>query len=307
MLELIDEFTAHLTGQDLSPRTVQGYARDVRLFAGWFEHTNGKPATPTNVTPLDVREYRQHLQAVKKQKPSTINRKLAALRAFFGWATRVGHVPGSPVEDIHDVPQARRAPQWLERPAQYKLLRTAQEQTRLADAKGLDAGRWRARRDEAVVALLLHAGLRVGEACALDLDDVELGERSGKVVVRSGKRGKYREVPLNRDARQALAEWLKVRPALEGIDGLLVGQKGNRLSSRSLQSIVARLARLADLEEVTPHVLRHCLGKNLVDTGVSLDRVAMLLGHENLNTTAIYTTPSQSDLSAAVEQVAWGD
>ncbi len=65
MLDLIDEFTAHLTGQDLSPRTVQGYARDVRLVAEWFEGTNGKPATSTRVTSLDVREYRQHLQAVK--------------------------------------------------------------------------------------------------------------------------------------------------------------------------------------------------------------------------------------------------
>jgi integrase/recombinase XerC len=114
-------------------------------------------------------------------------------------------------------------------------------------------------------------------------------------------------VALNLDSRQALAEWLKVRPPLGDTDALLVGQKGNRLASRSVQAIITRLARLADLEEVTPHVLRHSLGKNLVDAGVSLDRVAMLLGHENLNTTAIYTTPSQSDLSAAVELVAWSD
>jgi integrase/recombinase XerD len=307
MLDLIDDFTTHLAGRDLSPRTLRGYARDVRLFARWFEATNGKPSSPTHVTPLDVREYRQHLQTVKKQKPNTINRKLAALRTFFGWAVQAGHAPASPLEEIRDVPQARRAPHWLDRPAQYKLLRTVQEQTRLADAKGLEAGCWRARRDETVVALLLHAGLRVSEVCALDLGDVELGERRGKVVVRAGKRGKYREVPLNRDARRVLAEWLKARPPLAGSRALLVSQKGRRLSSRNAQAIVARLARLAGLEEVTPHTLRHSLGKNLVDAGVSLDRVAMLLGHENLNTTAIYTTPSQSDLSAAVEAVAWRD
>jgi len=58
---------------------------------------------------------------------------------------------------------------------------------------------------------------------------------------------------------------------------------------------------------VTPHTLRHSFGKNLVDTGVSLDRMAALPGHESLDTTAIYTTPSQADLAAAVEGVAWGD
>ena len=86
MIDLIDEFTVYLTSQGRSPRTVQGYARDVRLFAEWFQETNGKSAAPTLVTPLDVREHRQYLQTVKKQKPSTINRRLAALRTFFTWA-----------------------------------------------------------------------------------------------------------------------------------------------------------------------------------------------------------------------------
>jgi len=306
MIDMIDEFTVYLTSQGRSPRTVQGYARDVRLFAEWFQETNDKPAAPTLVTPLDVREHRQYLQTVKKQKPSTINRRLAALRTFFAWAVQAGHGASNPAKGVRDVPRARRAPKWLERPAQYKLIRTAQEQVQLADAKGLTAGKWRTRRDQAILALLLHVGLRVSEACGLDLDDLEINERSGRVIVRAGKWGKYREVPLNLDARNALREWLGVRPEAD-TEALLVGQKGNRLSSRDAQAVITKLARLADLEDVTPHTLRHSFGKNLVDTGVSLDRVAALLGHESLDTTAIYTTPSQADLAAAVEGVAWGD
>ena len=72
MIDLIDEFTVYLTSQGRSPRTIRGYARDVRLFAEWFQETNGKPAAPALVTPLDVREHRQYLQTVRKQKPSSI-------------------------------------------------------------------------------------------------------------------------------------------------------------------------------------------------------------------------------------------
>jgi len=213
MIDLIDEFTAYLTSQGRSPRTIRGYARDVRLFAEWFQETNGKPAAPTLVTPLDVREHRQYLQTVKKQKPSTINRRLVALRTFFAWAVQAGYVASNPAKGVRDVPRARRAPKWLERPAQYKLIRTAQEQVQLADVKGLPAGKWRTRRDHAILALLLHVGLRVSEAGALDQDDLEINERSGEVIVRAGKWGKYREVPLT---------WM---PATRCVNGWACGRR----------------------------------------------------------------------------------
>jgi len=110
MIDLIDEFTVYLTSQGRSPRTIQGYARDVRLFAQWFQETNGTPAAPTLVTPLDVREHRQYLQTVKKQKPSTINRRLAALRTFFAWEVQAGYLASNPAKGVRDVPRARRAP-----------------------------------------------------------------------------------------------------------------------------------------------------------------------------------------------------
>lgn len=88
---------------------------------------------------------------------------------------------------------------------------------------------------------------------------------------------------------------------------LFLGRRQEPLQPRGVQRAIERLALAAhlDTEIVTPHTLRHTFGKNLVDAGVSLDRVAMLLGHESLDTTAVYTTPSKADLTAAVEQVAW--
>ena len=101
---------------------------------------------------------------------------------------------------------------------------------------------------------------------------------------------------------------MSVRPD-NADDALFAGRRGVPLKSRGVQRMVERLAIAArlDPEQVTPHTLRHTFGKNLVDAGVSLDRVAMLMGHSNLNTTAIYTTPSQTDLAAAVERIAWED
>ncbi len=188
------------------------------------------------------------------------------------------------------------------------MLRAATEAIQLADAKKLCPTAKQGRRDAAILALLLHAGLRVSEVCSLKKKDMVIGKRSGQVIVRSGKGGRYREVPLNRDAREAVKIWLSVRSD-SADDTLFVGRRGVGLKARGVQRMVERLAIAArlDPEQVTPHTLRHTMGKNLIDAGVSLDRVAMLMGHSNLNTTAIYTTPSQADLAMAVERIAWED
>jgi integrase/recombinase XerC len=113
-------------------------------------------------------------------------------------------------------------------------------------------------------------------------------------------------VPLNRDVRQALAAWLEVRPE-EDTPALFLSQKGGAHSPRAISSRVTQLAEQAGLEDVSPHTLRHSFAKNLVDAGVTLEKVATLLGHESLETTRVYVTPSQADLQAATEKVAWQD
>jgi site-specific recombinase XerD len=158
-------------------------------------------------------------------------------------------------------------------------------------------------RDIAIVTLFLHTGIRVSELCALNTDDVILKERSGYVIIRSGKGNKRREVPLNSTVRNALKEWLGIR----GNDSkaLFTGKRSNSLSTRAVGYLLEKYSFRAGLEKVTPHVLRHTFCKSLVDAGESLDRVATLAGHENLNTTARYTTPTQKDLQRSVENISW--
>jgi site-specific recombinase XerD len=104
------------------------------------------------------------------------------------------------------------------------------------------------------------------------------------------------------DARQAITAYLKVRPVVSA-DHLFIGQRGQGISSRAVELLVTKYGRLAGLEDVTPHTLRHSFGKHALDAGADLVSVSALLGHQRLETTAIYTTPSQRDLQKVVEKL----
>ena len=254
-------------------------------FARWWEKTTGAAFDPAAVTVIDVADYRRHLLN-RGRKAATVNANVEALRAFFGWLRESGAVQTDPTEGVKKVPQARTPPRWLTRREVGALARAAQKHGTA--------------RDGALLALLLHAGLRVSEAVNLKVQDVVIRERSGHVAVRQGKGGKSREVPLNATARKLLVEYL------EGVSGgwLFPGRDGDPMTSRAAQKRLRQLGRLAGVD-VTPHKLRHIFCKMLVDAGESLDRVALLAGHASLDTTAVYTKPGRADLERAVEKLAW--
>lgn len=303
----IEAFLQFLRTEDRAERTIAGYACDLEKFLVWFEQTTGRQPQPAIITPLDIRAYRRHLQHDKRLKPASVNRRLAALRVYFRWATETALIAANPAASIKMLPQTGRGPRWLERDEAYALIREADATIRLAKAKALSPSANLATRNAAILSLLLH-GLRVSEVCALRSEDVTIRERSGKVVVHAGKGNKYREVPINVDARQAVSAWLKVRPEDNGVY-LFSGRRDQQLQPRAVQRFLDRLARRAGLDpqRVTPHACRHTFGKNLVDAGESLDRVTILMGHNDLSTTALYTTPSRADLASAVEKIAWQD
>ncbi len=292
------DFKHDLQAQDKSPLTIKGYLSDLRLFARWFDETNGEAFSLLAWTAADVRAYRQGLLD-QGMKPQTINRRLAALAAFGNWAVRKGHLAVNPAQHVRSVAQSPLAPKWLDRRGRAALLRAAEKDVQVARMRYPRL--WVLRlRDAAMVVVLINTGLRVGELCALQLTDVQMGERKGSLTVRSGKGGKQRTVPLNGEARRILGEYLLHRPQVETA-ALFVGQRGGAVTARSVQRAVNRLAQDAGLEDVTPHTLRHTFAKSLIDRGVSIEKVAALLGHSDLNITRIYTTPGEQDLREAVE------
>ena len=283
---MFEAYRLALLSRGLSPHTVRNYLSCVRAFASWWEGTAGRSFDPAAVAPLDVAEYRRRLQNAGR-KPATVNLHIDALSSFFSWAALQDVVRVDPAEGVKRVRERRSVPRWLS-------LREVRALSRAVQKHGTA-------KDRALLALLLHAGLRVSEAVGLRVQDVVLRERSGHVSVRRGKGSKYREVPLNVTARRMISKWLASHP---GGDYLFPGKSGGPVTPRAVQKRLKELGRLAGVD-VTPHRLRHTFCKMLVDAGESLDRVAVLAGHSNLNTTAVYTKPGKADLERAVEKLSW--
>src|ERR671939_98056 len=284
----IAAFVAELTRQGMAEKTITTYQSDLLGFARWFSDSTGESFRAGAVTPTDILDYKAHLRTVQRRQAATVNRRLAALRKFFLWAQASGRIAELPTATVKGVPAAPRAPKSLPKRDVDRLIREAQK-----------AGN---KRNLAIVQLLRHTGLRVGELCALRLSDIRTSERKGSVLVRSGKGDKDRTVPLNHDVREALEAYLKVRPEAAD-DHLFLGQRGEPLQTDGVQLIVRKLARRAGLEQVTPHVLRHSFAKHVLDAGEDLATVSRLLGHERLETTAIYTEPTARDLEEAVAKL----
>src|SRR5215217_2725144 len=179
----IDQFLSRLVQEEAAAKTVANYKSDLGLFALWFRDTTGEDFAAAAVTPTDFRDYRAYLLTTKRSSPATVNRNLAALKRFFRYAHAQGWVDEDPTAAVKGVQQVQVAPKALSKREVDKLLRAAE--------------RYGGKRDQAILSTLRHTGLRVGELTALRLADVAIAERKGEVVVRSGKGGKYRVVPLN--------------------------------------------------------------------------------------------------------------
>lgn len=290
MTDILTDFADALAREDRAARTIKNYLRDLQHFAHWFAQTNGQDFSSALITPMDIKDYRRYLLVQLRAKPATVNRRLAALHKLCHWAKAKGHIQDDPTEGIRGVEKERHlAPKALSRNEVHALVRATQRHGN--------------KRDLAIIQVLRHTGVRVGELANLKLGDLVLSDRKGKIVVRWGKGGKYREIDLNADARNALAEYLAVRSVVAD-DHLFVGQRGDGLGSRAIESLITKYARLAGLPETTPHTLRHTFAKHLLDAGENLVTVAVLMGHSRLDTTAVYTQPSTSDLEKAVESLA---
>lgn len=288
--EILAAYQEYLERAGKSANTVKAYAHDAGAFAAWFEQTTGEGFAPKLVDPREITEYRGWLQR-KGYAPATVNRRLIALRRFFDWARKQGRTSASPFELLEGVrvkEQKDTAPRWLTRNEQLALLRAVR--------------RAESARDLAIVQTLMGTGLRISELAALKLSDLEIGERSGCLQVRVGKGRKARSIPLSNRVRKALNAYLEERQD-DDENSVLLGQRGP-LTEWGIREVVKKYTYHAQLENVTAHTLRHTFAKDLVDAGTPLDQVATLLGHESLDTTRVYTQPSERDLEKAVRRAA---
>lgn len=291
----LEVYAAHLTETaDLRPATLRNYLSDLRQFAAWCEvtwaegHEEAMAFAPALVATPTLTRYRAHLQHTLRLKPASVNRALISLKRYFAWAAGEGLIGRSPAAVLKPVGQEATAPRQL----------SDTEEEALVAAVAAHGGR----RDRALVVLMLHSGLRAGEVCGLRRDDVTLGKRSGVVRV-TGKRNKYREVPLNATARATLEEYVPTLAA--GATYLFPsGKTGEALTARALGHLIKRYAARARLVDVSPHDLRHRFGYRMAES-VPLHRLAQLMGHDSLDTTMTYIKATRADLQKEVEKIAW--
>lgn len=293
------KFSGWLAEGGRSPNTINSYLSDVGKYVAWFEQINRQPFSPELLTGVDLRAYRQHSLAVEQVKPATFNRRRASLALLCQWAHDFELVTYDPFQGVQPAEEVELAPRWLDQPDLARLLRQAE---RMINASSTSHWRWQAARDQAMIALMLYAGLRVGEVCALNVNDIDIGPRSGRVIIRSGKNDKRRQVPLNVEARRSLAFWLKLRQAPQAGEPLFTGKSGERLTTRQAQRRVDEIGRLAGVH-LTPHQLRHTFVKRGLDHGAPLHYMQKLAGHARADTTARYGAPGWSDLERAIENI----
>lgn len=281
----IDSYIAYQKNTDKSVLTLSSYRSDLLQFSIWFQKINHEKMKLNKITPTDLRQYKSYLLE-RNFKPQTINRRLLSLKYFLEWGWDTKRIKYRfPIPKT--VKQAVSMPKWLDKKEQNALLRYLE--------------RYASNRDRCIVVILLNTGVRVQELCSLQWQDVTLSERKGKIIIKSGKGNKYREVPLNKDARESFY-LLDYKEKAGDETNVFIGQRGI-LSPRGIQLMFKRVLGNTDLCSITPHQLRHTFCKNLVDAGVSLEKVAALAGHERLDTTKLYCHPSFDDLSEAVEKI----
>jgi site-specific recombinase XerD len=286
-------FLAKLAHDDLAPATLRGYRYDLRHFLAWHRTVQDKPFAIEGLAEYELIAYRQHMVAAGR-RPATVNRRLDALRRLCRWARGTGALGADAAGNVRPMRTVRnRQPVGLTDVETHALLRAAG-----ASSHGLAA------RNYALVQIMLQAGLRIGEVAALTVADVSMSDRSGSVRIRQGKGLKARDVPLNATGRRALKQHLEQRGA-SGRTALFTSSRETAMPVRSIQAVIASLARRARLTRVpvSAHTLRHTFALGyLRDNPGKLVELASLLGHESLDTTAVYTRPSRDDLAADLER-----
>jgi integrase/recombinase XerC len=292
---IIQNWLQALDQQGKSHLTIETYHRGVKHFAHWNRMTYGSDFDPGAIIPRDVRDWKAHQQTLEKAAPATINQRLVALSRFYDWAVQEGSVRANPTSGIGSIRLPQRQPKSLPKSDLRRLLRAVHTGDN--------------QRDIAVVEVLAGTGIRVGELLALEIGDVEIKERSGKLTVRRGKHDGFREVPLTRDVRHALSAYLDSHLDRDNPNAALwIGPQG-RLNHRS--SIVRALNKYthqAEIEAVKPHTLRHTFATRYLEANPDdLRGLAALLGHANLNTVMIYTEPRIEDLAKRMERIELGD
>ncbi len=284
------QFENHLrNARGCSLHTVRAYAADIQHLLA-FAHSLGL----TRLSSLDTQLFRRWLAARQTENPAraSLARRVSSVRAFTAWAHQADLLEA-------DYGRSLRGPAVIHNPP--VVLRVEQVETLIATVSRDQTPV--AVRDTAVIELLYSTGVRISELCGLDLDCLDFNRNIVKVM---GKGAKERFVPCGLPAVRAVERYLAQTrgsfAAANSGDAVFLGVRGNRLHPSSVQRLLQKWSKKANIPSLTPHDLRHAAATHVLDGGADLRSVQELLGHSSINSTQIYTHVTSARLKSAFEQ-----
>jgi integrase/recombinase XerD len=287
-VRLMKEYAAYLrVEKGLRPNSVESYTRDLEQFAEFIEKRNGVLASATQA---DVSGFMEDRRS-RHNESRTVARQLSALRGFYRWLLMDRRIAHDPTVNVETPASWKVLPKSLAESEVARMLESTSDAARADDADNV------ALRDHAILELLYAGGLRVGEICALRVEDVRLDTQRAQV---KGKGDKERIVPLGVKACKAIEAYLeRGRPGLaKNATGMrremFLSVRGNALT----RQWVWQMVRLSSVEKPSPHQLRHSCATHMVEHGADLRSVQVFLGHADIATTQVYTHVALGRLKA---------
>jgi integrase/recombinase XerC len=300
MEPLAELFRQHLeTEKRCSVNTLRAYLRDLEGFFAHVRAGRSSDSGPIAVAELDMTACRGYLASLHgRNDPVTVGRKLSSLRTFFRLLVRRKLATSSPVAALRGPKRARRLPAFLAKDETSRLLTPVPGASPAEEA-----------RDQALFEVLYGAGLRISEACNLDVGDVTADGNGARVNVLQGKGRKDRIVPLGGAAWRAIESYLPLRAALlhgqtnaPAPHALFLTRKGRRLGPREARRRLTRREALVGVKRVSPHALRHSFATHLLGEGADLRSIQEMLGHASLRTTQRYAQVDIDHLMAVYDR-----
>lgn len=295
MINAIEQYMNTLINEGKSDNTIKSYRLDLKYFLEFIEAQDSKGEGATGGTGVhsarkkDIEKYVEFLKS-SGIAPATANRRIVSLRKFFEYLTSKGVIATNPAADIKvKAIQRQNTVKWQSREEVNRVLSAAETQSNAGSKKKI--------RDKALLSVAVNCGVRVSELCDLQLTD--LNWNAEIVIVRKGKGDKYRMLPFGKAAQTAVKAWLEVRDRES--DYVFTSERSDKMSTRAVQLVFEKLSEESGVK-ITPHNLRHTFGKNVVDK-IGLQSAAEMLGHESIETTRIYSTPSMKEMAKAIEAI----
>jgi len=279
--------------RNFSPHTHVSYSQDLSQFLAFLQEQF--PETLQHPESIDQEIVRTFLGVMldSGMAKKSVVRKISTLRSFFKFAVRRKLLPANPMSNVVTPKLDKKLPQFLDELAVEKMMALPDVNDPLGS------------RDAAILELLYSTGMRRGELVQLDTRDIDVYERTVKVV---GKGNKERIVPFGTKAHEALERYFTARKKLaasggKGTEAVFLTEKGNRLYPAAVNAIVKKYIKgVSEIRQQSPHVLRHSFATHLLDRGADIFAVKELLGHESLSTTQIYTHLTSERLKKVYRQ-----